>query len=98
MEDKVAVLLRFFTGIESDHRITRTHISLYTSLWKRWKDQRDGSLPLIVFSYEMYPLCKISSSSTYHRVIRQLHEYGYIRYTPSYNHYIGSRVEFLGFE
>jgi hypothetical protein len=31
-------------------------------------------------------LCKISASSTYHKTIRELHEFGYIEYRPSFNH------------
>ena len=93
MEDKEHVLVDFFIVIESDNRISRAHISMYACLWKRWNDLIEGQ-SLIFFSYEIMPVCKISSHSTYHKTIRQLHEYGYIKYTPSYNHYLGSIVEF----
>jgi hypothetical protein len=93
MEEKVHVLVDFFCGIESDCRITTAHISVYASLWKKWEDM-ECKQSLIFFSYEIMPLCKISSYSTYHKIIKQLHEYGYIKYTPSYNHFLGSMVEF----
>jgi hypothetical protein len=32
-------------------------------------------------------LAKISGVATYHKSIRELDEYGYIRYEPSYNRY-----------
>ena len=93
MEEKVHVLVDFFTGIESDCRITTAHISVFASLWKKWEDIERKQY-LIFFSHEIMPLCKISSYSTYHKIIKQLHEYGYIKYTPSYNHFLGSMVEF----
>ncbi len=96
MENREHPLLGFFSSVESDNRISTAHISLYVSLWKRWKELEPGQ-SLIVFSYEIMPTCKISSYSTYHKTIRQLHEYGYIKYTPSYNHYLGSMIEFTNF-
>ncbi len=87
------ILVRFLSRIESDQRITTAHISLYTVLWKKWEESR-GEGFLIFFSHEIMPLCKISSYSTYHKVIKQLHEYGYINYAPSYNHFLGSKVDF----
>ncbi len=96
MEHKECVLVNFFSGIESDNRITTAHISIYACLWKRWNELIEGQ-SLIFFSYEIMPACKISSYSTYHKTIRQLHEFGYIKYTPSYNHNLGSMVEFKDF-
>jgi len=93
MENKEHTLINFFQDIESDNRITTAHISLYVSLWKRWNELQPGQC-LIIFSYEVMPVCKISSYSTYHKIIRQLNEYRYIKYTPSYNHYSGSMIEF----
>ncbi len=87
-------LLDFFNCIEHDARITTAHISLYTSLWKLWKD-RGGEQPLCLFSREVMGVCKISSYSTYHKTIRQLHEFGYINYVPSFNHFRGSQVYFI---
>lgn len=40
--------------------------------------------PIRVFSYEIMPLCKISGIATYHKSIGELHQYGYIRYVPSF--------------
>lgn len=88
------VLARFLEGIESDPRITTAHISVFVSLWKKWKDSgADG--PLSFFRSDIVGLCKISSYNTFHRSIRQLHEYGYIQYIPSYNHFLGSLVYFI---
>ena len=43
-------------------------------------------------------ISKISSYATYHKCIKQLHNYGYIRYSPSYNPMRGSWVYMLNFD
>ena len=86
-------LIDFFDRIRDDARITTAHISLYTALWKLRKD-KENMEPLYIFSHEVMPVCKISSYSTYHKTIRQLHEFGYINYVPSFNHFTGSVIEF----
>jgi len=94
MNRKVNTLKEFFVRVESDSRITTAHISLYSSLWKKWEPVEEGQ-PLIFFSHDIMPLCKISSYSTYHKTIRELQEYGYIKYVPSFNRFAGSEVQFL---
>jgi len=81
----------FFSAIADDPRINTAHISLYMALLKLWGEQGFEN-PIRVFSYEIMPLCKISGIATYHKSIRQLHLYGYIRYEPSYNRKRGSKI------
>ncbi len=73
----------FFTAIENDPRINTTHFSLYMGLLQFWNG-RDCKNPVSIFSYEVMQLCKISGSATYHKCIKELSDYGYIRYMPSY--------------
>jgi len=94
MDKKLDILFDFLIAIENDSRVTTAHISLFVMLWRRWA-AGDRGLPLIFFKREIMPLCRISSRSTYHKIIGQLHKYGYIRYAPSFNHFEGSRVEFF---
>jgi len=42
-------------------------------------------------------VCKISSNATYHKCIKELNEFGYLRYSPSYNPYKGSLVYLFDF-
>jgi hypothetical protein len=84
-------LLFFLRHARDDARISAVHISLYTALIV-YCENNERVHPFTVFSAELMPLCKISGTATYHRCIRELHEYGYIRYTPSYNHFLGSLV------
>lgn len=87
----------FFSAIADDPRINTTHISLYMALLKIWGERRFES-PIRVFSYEVMPLCKISGIATYHKSIRELHRYGYIRYVPSYYRFSRSKVYMIKME
>lgn len=84
----------FFSAIADDPRINTTHISLYMALLKIW-GERQFQNPIRVFSYEVMPVCKISGIATYHKSIRELHQYEYIHYVPSYYRYLGSSVYML---
>ena len=95
MNDPVELIRCFMKAIKDDPRISAYHISLYAALVIQWEQKRFED-PLQVFSHEVMPLCKISGTATYHRTIRELHEFGYIKYVPSYNHFLGSLVEFVG--
>ncbi|WP_454803175.1 hypothetical protein [Mucilaginibacter phyllosphaerae] len=41
---------------------------------------------------ELMAFSKIASIATYHKCIRELDAFGYIRYQPSYHPKLGSRV------
>ena len=81
----------FFTAIEVDSRIGPSHISLYMALVKLWGEMGFRN-PVPIFSRDVMPLCKISGVATYHKCIRELHEFGYIRYVPSYYRFSKSLV------
>lgn len=87
------ILVKFLTLVESDPRISPVHISLFVALWKKWVDSGSEG-PLSFFRKDLADLCKIAGTNTFHKSIRELHAYGYIRYTPSYNHFLGSLVSF----
>ena len=84
------LISQFLLTAKEDPRISPVHISLYTALLLL--GQRLGEHPLCVFSHQVMPFCKISGTATYHKTIRELHEFGYIKYVPSYNHFLGSLV------
>ena len=81
----------FFKGIDRDNRISITHIGLFAVLLQYWQ-QHECHNPIEAFSYEIMPLAKISSSTTYHKCLRDLHHYGYLRYEPSFKRYRRSRI------
>lgn len=84
-EAPVSELLQgFFEGIARDPRISCGHIGIYAALLQCWAAQQYRH-PLTVFSHQVIGLAKLSSRDTYFRYVRQLSEYGYIRYEPSFS-------------
>lgn len=92
--DTLQPLSDFFIAIEKDPRISITHIGIYAALLQYWKEQ-DFTNPVQVFSYQIMRIAKISASATYHKSIRDLSDYGYIKYEPSFKRNKGSKVYFL---
>jgi len=73
----------FVEQTNGDCRINRGHMALYLALFHLWSRQ-DFKGPLRFYAAEVMPAAKISSTATYHRLIRELHDFGYIRYCPSF--------------
>lgn len=84
----------FFSAIENDPRISITHIGIYAALLQYWSEHLYEN-PVQVFSYEIMSIAKISSAITYHKCVKELREYGYIKYEPSFNRKKGSRIYLL---
>ena len=74
-----------------DKRLLATHISLYTALFVCWQRQ-SFTQPFTVCRRELMGFSKIASVATYHKCIKELDEYGYIRYQPSFSPKKGSLV------
>lgn len=92
--DQLKPLSDFFTAIDKDPRISITHIGLYAALLQYWSEHHFEN-PIHVFSYEIMKIAKISASTTFHKTIRELSSYGYIRYEPSYKRNKGSKIFIL---
>jgi hypothetical protein len=84
-------LTAFFYSIKDDSRISPVHISLFMAIVQHWNENNCKN-PICVFSRDLMQLAKISGVATYHRSIKELNEYGYIKYEPSYNHFVGSLI------
>lgn len=91
--ESIKPLSDFFSAIEKDYRISITHIGVYAALLK-YSGDRVFTTPIQVFSYEIMHIAKISASSTYHKCVKELNEYGYIKYEPSFKRNQGSRIYF----
>lgn len=94
MMDRLMHLSAFFDAIKSDARISITHIGIYAALLQ-YRIENGFANPIQVFSYEIMQLAKISAAMTYHKCVRDLSEYGYIRYEPSFNRKKGSKIYFI---
>lgn len=83
-----------FRHLANDHRITVWHSAIYMSLVNKWLS--NGLVnPIAISRKEIMGQTHIGSIVTYHKCIRQLKEFGYIIYEPSYNPFIGSYVHLL---
>nr|WP_082564353.1 hypothetical protein [Flavobacterium sp. Root420] len=91
--DNFKVFLEFFAAVERDQRISNTHLGIFASLLQY--SLCGGFInPIKVFSYQIASMAKISET-TYFRCIKELSDYGYLRYEPSYKHNKPSCIYFL---
>lgn len=75
----------------NDKRISVWHISLFMALFYLWKENGFEN-PISVTRKGIMALAHINSIATYHKCLKELQQYGYIDYKPSYNSYLGSKV------
>jgi hypothetical protein len=85
------LLTNFFRAIAHDPRISITHIGIYAALLQ-YQQEHNFENPICAFSYEIMRLAKISGSATYHKVIKDLNDFGYITYTPSFKRNKASQI------
>lgn len=84
-------LTGFFDRAAKDYRLNATHISLYMAIFQLWNINRFKN-PISISRSEIMELSKVSSKNTYHKCMKELHKYGYLRYDPSYHPLRGSWV------
>lgn len=84
-------LAGFFNQVATDDRLNPTHISMYVSLFQFWNASRFQN-PISISRSELMKVSKISAKATYHKCMKDLHNFGYLRYQPSYNPFKGSLV------
>jgi hypothetical protein len=78
----------------TDERLTRTQLTLYIAILNCWYDQK-GIKEIKVTRKNLMILSKIPAISTYHRNMKTLINLGYIRYAPTFNHYVKSKVSII---
>ena len=90
-------LTNFFERVTRDSRLNPTHVSLYVSVFQMWNLSRFKN-PVSISRDELMKISKISAKGTYHKCMRELHNFGYLSYHPSFNPYKGSVVYLENFE
>ena len=80
-----------YKAIAEDNRIGATHISLYMALLQQW-NLNGGLNPVEVKRSVLMKLAKINARYTYNKCMNSLEEYGYIKYQPSQNSFVPSKV------
>ena len=70
------------TEVYNDKKLMPSHISLYMALFFYWNLHR---FPKEFYAnrLELMKMSKVGSKSSYHRLLRQLGEWGYLTYRPS---------------
>jgi len=89
--ETIKTLSIFFSAVLKDHRIGPFHVSIYSALL-HYRATHGFVNPLGVFSYDIMPIAKIYSDKTYHKCLRQLFEYGYLHYEPSFKKNQASKI------
>jgi hypothetical protein len=84
----------FFKAIESDYRISSTHIGVYVALLQ-FRVDKGFVNPIQAYRYEIMDLAKIASPKTYYKCMRELNEYGYIKYQSTRKRNQGSEIYFV---
>ncbi len=79
-----------------DNRLNPTHISLYVALFQLWNHNFFRE-EFHINREEVMDFSKIGSKSTYHKCIKQLSHWNYLRYIPSHNPFKGSRIKMFDF-
>jgi hypothetical protein len=92
--DNLGRLSAFLQRVMSDIRLRASHISVYTALCQAWISSGCKDSFSISRSRVM-KLARINSKTTYHKVIHQLKECGYIIYDPSYHPIKGSKISLV---
>lgn len=86
----------FYELIAGDNRLKTAHVSLYMALFQFWNLNRFQN-PISISRNEMMDISKIGSTNTYTKCLKELDQYGYIQYLPSFNPLKGSTVNLFDF-
>ena len=86
-----------FIMIAEDDRLSPGHVSLYMALFQLWNLNHFEN-PISITRAEMKKASKVGSNNTYVKYLKELTEWNYIQYKPSYNPFIGSEVNLYRFD
>lgn len=80
-----------------DRRLTSSHIALYDALFDIWNIERFQN-PVRIYRDAVMHRAGIGSPRTYLKCLRNLTEWGYIRYEPSQGPHRASKVHLFNFD
>tara|TARA_R110002167_G_scaffold117729_1_gene293878 strand:- start:206 stop:880 length:675 start_codon:yes stop_codon:yes gene_type:complete len=81
-----------FESFNSDVRIKQGHITLYFAFFQKW-NREFFKEKLTINSALIMDAAKIRSKTTYHNYLKDLNNWGYLHYFPSYHPSRGSIVK-----
>jgi hypothetical protein len=77
--------------LSDDDRVTVWHISLYMAIFLKWRANFSKN-PVAIKRREIMKVAHIGSVATYHKCLKELTEFGYLDYVPSYHPSVGSQI------
>jgi hypothetical protein len=77
-----------------DIRLKPTHISLCLALCHAWM-RNDCQFIFQISRSKLMAASRIQSRATYHKIMKDLQAFGYVKYTPSYHPVKGSAVSLV---
>ncbi|MCH5597925.1 hypothetical protein [Niabella ginsengisoli] len=83
-------LIGFLIRASGDHRIGPHHVVIYTALFQQWC-MNNAQNPIQVTQTRIREVAKVGRT-TYHKCMRELEDYGYIKYIRSHSPVLGSLV------
>ncbi len=86
-----ATIFLFMDLIQEDPRIGPSHISLYVAILYSYKKQ-GSKMPITIYRKDLMRRSKMRGKGTYHRCLRDLTDFGFIKYTPSNDSLQGSLI------
>jgi hypothetical protein len=92
--DSLSLFSRFANRVVSDERLKPIHLSILFVMCDAWLGNQLTTTIYISRSILM-KASRVRSKATYHKVIRDLSSFGYIRYMPSYHPKRGSAIIML---
>lgn len=87
-------LSSYFKCVASDERLFPTHISLVMALFY-FSSGEQPALPFQVSRPKLMRFSRIRSIATYHKNIKDLTDYGYIEYKPSWHPQRGTQIRLI---
>ncbi len=77
--------------IQNDNRLGPSHISLFIAILQ-YADKTEMKNPVSVYRKQLMPMAKILARGTFDKNMKELHNYGYIKYIPSFSPYLSSLI------
>ena len=88
----IAHLNAVFERFNNDERIKQGHITLYLAFFQKWN--REFFKKTLTINREfIMEKAKFKSKTTYHNYLKDLNDWGYLNYFPSFHPARGSKVK-----
>ena len=84
----------FFRHTKRDTWLNANHISLYLALFQYWNLNRFQN-PFPISRVEVMAISGIGSKNTYHKCLKELHQFGYIYYRASLSKFQKSNIHIV---